>query len=276
MQIVDGRAIAKKIYSEIKDEVAAMPDKPGLAIILIGDDPASKLYVRLKERACQKTGIKFEKHEYSDGADRKKIIDKINELNNRTDIHGIVLQLPLPPGFDEDELIKMIDPKKDVDGFHPENARHLLLGEQKIIPALAQSVMQLLKSTGQDLNDKQAVVIANSAVFYNFLAQLMQSEGIKSNYTKIDQSPQLAKTADIIIVAIGKPRRITADLVKPGSIIIDIGINQTPEGVIGDVDQKSLSLTDGFLTPVPGGVGPVTVAFLLKNTLQAAKQKTAA
>lgn len=259
------------MLKDIKERVAQMPKRPGLAIILVGEDSASKLYVRIKEQACNKVKIHFEKYTLNKTATEKEVIQKITELNSRKNIHGIVVQLPLPKHLDENRVIMAINPAKDVDGFHPENSQKLLIGEPDFIPALVQSVMLLLRATDVQLRDKKAVVIANSRVFYNFLAQLFQQEGIKSTFTIPDNAEKYSKQAEILVVAVGRPGFITLEKVQPGAIIIDIGINQTPRGVVGDVDQESLRDVSGYLTPVPGGVGPVTVASLLRNTLNAVK-----
>ncbi len=269
--MIDGRKISKKILSDIKDEVTRLKKQPGLAIILVGNDSASELYVRIKEQACREVNIYFEKYSFAATTTEESVINKIKELNERKDIHGVVVQLPLPDPLNEDKIISAIDPAKDVDGFHPDNAQKLLIGEPDFIPALVQSVMSLLRATELTLSGKTALVVANSRVFYNFLAQLFQLEGIKSKFATPDKADQYSKEADILVVAVGRPGFITASKIKPGAVVIDIGINQTSDGVVGDVDQKSLEKIAGYLTPVPGGVGPVTVASLLMNTLKAVK-----
>jgi len=271
MKLIDGRAISKEILEKVKQEVAKKKQPPGLAIILVGDDPASKLYINIKERACKKTGIHFEKYLFRANVTESDVVEKIQELNQRSEINGIVVQLPLPKHLDEDRIILAISPEKDADGFHPVNTTLLLTGEMQIIPALAQSIMHLLRSTKVNLMHKKALVIAHSRVFYNFLAYLLQQEKIQSDFALPDKGLKLSDRADILIIAAGQPKYISVNNVKEGAIIIDVGINQTPTGVVGDVDAAALENISGYLTPVPGGVGPVTVASLLDNVVKLSK-----
>ncbi|MDD5342766.1 MAG: tetrahydrofolate dehydrogenase/cyclohydrolase catalytic domain-containing protein [Patescibacteria group bacterium] len=272
MKLIDGRAISKRLLAQVKKDIKKNQLKPGLAIILVGDDPASRLYVQIKEKASGKVGIRFEKLVFPAETPEARVIKTIKELNQRRNIHGIVVQLPLPDHINEQAVISAIDPGKDVDGFHPENVKKLLSGEGKIIPALVRSILALVASAKMPLAGKQAVVIANSQEFYDPIASWLKRFGVTSKFCPPAEVLKYANQADILIVAAGQPKLIDSSQVKPGSIVIDVGINQTDSGVVGDVDQKSLKDVEGFLTPVPGGVGPVTVASLLANTTQAAKE----
>lgn len=272
MRPIDGRAISRGILTEAKKTVAREKLKPGLAIILVGDDPASQLYVSIKERACQRVGIIFEKRLFPATATETEVIEAIQELNQRPDIHGLVVQLPLPGQLDEKRIISAIDPQKDVDGFHPDNIKKILAGEPSLVPALTQSTLTLIRSTNTPLAGKRAAVLANSREFFEPLAYFLEKEGVKSFFLKAQDNLTKAANYDIVIIAVGRPK--TLKQVKPGAIVIDVGINQTPEGVVGDVDAEALAKTPGWLTPVPGGVGPVTVASLLANTVKTTKLLT--
>ncbi|MBU0707019.1 bifunctional 5,10-methylenetetrahydrofolate dehydrogenase/5,10-methenyltetrahydrofolate cyclohydrolase [Patescibacteria group bacterium] len=274
MKLINGKLIAKKILSEIKEGVSKMSTPPGLAIILVGSDPASHLYVKIKERACKKVGINFEKYLFISSSRETEIIEKIHILNKRSDIHGIVVQLPLPGRLNENKIIAEIDPTKNADGFHPKNTELLLTGDLMVVPALAQSVLHLLHDTGVDLKRKKALVIGRSSVFYNFLANVLLKEGIVSDFASPVTGLALSSQADIVIVAVGQPKYLMAGHVKDGAIVIDIGINETEKGVVGDADRQSLDSMSGYLSPVPGGVGPLTVVSLLKNILESAEKKT--
>jgi methylenetetrahydrofolate dehydrogenase (NADP+)/methenyltetrahydrofolate cyclohydrolase len=271
MKLIDGRELARQLRSDIRSEIVQSGIRPGLAIILVGGDPASQLYVSLKERACQEVGIYFEKHILPADVIAEQVIGLIEELNARSDIHGIVVQLPLPNHLDEDNIIAAINPIKDADGFHPDNLAELAAEKPRLLPALTLSIMDLIRATKIEIKDKLVVVIANSHVFYEPQATVLQLAGARTEFVGSDVTHPLVLDADIIIIAIGQPKILKAEQVKNGVVIIDVGITKTANGVVGDADAESLASQDGWLTPVPGGVGPMTVAHLLGNTVQASR-----
>lgn len=267
MKIINGRALAKTIKQEIAKKVASMDEKPALAAILVGNDPASHLYVKLKERACKKVGITFHKYFLEEDTSKEEILSVINFLNTDHETDGILVQLPLPHREWESEIIKAIDPKKDADGFHPQTEKNLLQGDETIVPGLPAGIVHLVMSTPEKLENKKAVIICNTPIFGKPIVYLLNKNGILAKTILTEDKNLLTETkqADIIIIAVGKENFLTAHMVKEGSIIIDVGINETANGVTGDCDYKSFSNMDGYITPVPGGVGPMTVAMLLFN-----------
>lgn len=293
-KIIDGKSLAQKIRSEIKKEIAKFGTKPGLAVILVGRDPASHLYVGLKEKAAAEVGIHFEKYLFFAAEPEEKIIKKIQELNNNPDIHGILVQLPLPPHFNESKIIVTIDPKKDVDGFHPANIEKLLRNKPTIVPPVISGILKLLEATGEEIVNKKIAILANSETFAKPLAKVLENFLIRKNQRRfiamatnlrqhqnqititispIDPTP-FTRDADIIITALGRPKFLTGEMIKEGAILIDVGTTRLEDStIVGDVDFESVSQKASWLTPVPGGVGPMTVAMLLKNVLESAKQK---
>jgi len=271
MKIIDGKKIASGIKAELKKKIAKLPDKPGLAIILIGDDLGSHVYVGLKEKAAEEAGIYFEKYQFSESAAEEEVMSLIKKLNVNDSIHGIVVQFPLPANFSKENILTVMTPKKDVDGFHPENITRLLNGRPRLVPGLAAGVLRLIKSTGEQLAGKQAVVVTNSKVFSEPLGYLLKQEGVDTSACNSETSDckHLTRQSDILAVAIGRPRFIRGEMIKQGAIIIDIGYNQVNGKAVGDVDFESVKEKAGWLTPVPGGVGPMTVAMLLNNVLNA-------
>ncbi len=275
MNIIDGKKIAAKIRAEIKKEIAELKITPGLAAILVGADPASHLYVGLKEKAAAEVGIHFEKYLFFATEPEEKIIAKIEELNARPDIHGIIVQLPLPQGYDENKIIAAIDPGKDADGFHPENIKKLLSDETKIIPPVISGILKLIESTGAELKNKKISILANSEILTKPLAKILEDNEVKALI-----APEILTTeisdADIVISALGRAKIITANAIKSGAILIDVGTTRLEDGkTVGDLDFNSVVEKAGWITPVPGGVGPMTVAMLLKTVLNLAKQKRA-
>lgn len=267
MNLIDGRALAAKIRSTLNSQLSTLGSRPGLGVILVGNDPASHLYIKLKKQACADAGIYFEKKIFSESASPEEINKTIQQFNNRNDIHGILVQLPLPTGFDTDEIIKTIDPKKDVDGFHPENLKLLKIGKPRIIPPVAAGIMKLIESTGVKLKNKKATLLVNSDKFAIPLRYLLEEKGVLTK-TLIPNSKFLIpdlKNYDIIIIALGRPNFLKSDMVKDGAIIIDVGTTKVGEKIIGDADFESFAERDVWITPVPGGVGPMTVAMLLQN-----------
>jgi len=270
-QLINGTDIAQSIRNDLKAKVAQLADKPGLAIILVGSDPASYVYVGLKEQAAQEAGIHFEKDYYPATVSQDVVLKKIIELNERKNIHGILVQFPLPKGFDENKIVAAIKPVKDVDGFHSDNIRLLLAQKPRLIPSLALGIMRLITSTSTALPEKRAAILAKSDVLAKPLKQLLQQEGVEAvlvrpggpNYTKQVQQ------ADVVVVAVGKPRFVKAEMIKDGAVVIDVGYNRIDNKAVGDVDFQSVSQKASWITPVPGGVGPMTVAMLLSNVLSA-------
>lgn len=265
--LLNGRQLASRIREKIKTRVAALPSQPGLAVLLVGVDPASHTYVGLKRAACEEAGIRFEQSLYFATEPEETLIHKIEELNARADIHGILVQLPLPTQ-DADRVIAAIDPKKDVDGFHPANLEALRRGEPSIASAVALGVMKLLdeaKAHGH------AACIVSSTLFAAPLEILLKERGVTSTVVQPEDPTfaQQTREADILIVAKGIPGLIRGDMVKPGATVIDVGTTRTEEGLKGDVDFESVQPVADAITPVPGGVGPMTVAMLLVNILKA-------
>ena len=273
MKILDGRALAAQIKSQLKEEVAKLGKIPGLAAVLVGNNEASTLYVGLKEKACQETGIYFEKLVFDADIPQKKLIKEIKKLNKRDKIHGILVQIPLPKNLDENAIIAAIDPKKDVDGFHSKNLSLLQQENPYIIPGVALGIFELIKNSGIDLKNKKTALLVNSEIFATPIKYLLEKSGsiveIIIKPTKIKKSVSMA---DILIVALGKPKVITETMVKPGAVVIDVGTNKVNGKLVGDVDFENVKNKVLAITPVPGGVGPMTVAMLLFNTIKLVKQ----
>jgi len=279
MQIIDGKALSDEIKKELQDDVKKLKSKgitPGLAVVLVGDDPASHTYVKMKEKACELTGIYSIVHKMPSDISQEKIIETIKMMNENPNIDGILVQLPLPKHIDTDLILQTIDPKKDVDGFHPFNVGKLSLGLDGFVPCTPLGVMKMLQK--YEINPKGldvCVVGASNIVgkpMHNLLLNEFATVDICHIFTKDLASH--TKRADMVIVGVGKPNLITEDMVKDGAIVIDIGINRLESGrLVGDVDYENVSKKASFITPVPGGVGPMTIAMLLSNTVKAAKQR---
>ncbi len=277
MHILDGKALSDKIKENIKRETKELKEKgivPGLAVILVGDNPASHTYVRMKEKACEMTGIYSIVHKMPLDISEEKILETIRMMNNNPNIDGILVQLPLPSQIDTQKILDSIDPRKDVDGFHPFNVGRLVLGLDCFVPCTPLGVMRLLKEYNIDVKGMDACVVGASNIvgkpMMNLLLNSFATVDICHIYTKNLKSH--TKRADILIVGVGKPNLITKDMVKEGAIVIDIGINRLENGkLVGDVDFENVAPLTSYITPVPGGVGPMTIAMLLENTLKAAK-----
>jgi methylenetetrahydrofolate dehydrogenase (NADP+) / methenyltetrahydrofolate cyclohydrolase len=273
-QIIDGKAIAVSIMDDIATKVALLKTPPTLAVILVGDNPASHVYVGNKIKACAKTGIQSIERRLPETASYDDVAQVIADLNANKDVHGILLQLPLPKGLDSDSLIQMIAPEKDVDGLTIPNIGKLVAGLDGMIPCTPQGSLALIQSVQQDLSGLHAVVIGRSLLFGKPMAQLLLAEDctVTTAHSKTKNLAELCKTADILVAAVGRPRIVKGDWVKDGAIVIDVGINRLDTGKIcGDVDFNEASAVAGFITPVPGGVGPMTIACLMLNTLKAAR-----
>ena len=275
-QIIDGKTIAKEIRQQIKTQVAQLvangKNPPGLAVVIVGNDPASRVYVNSKKKACAEAGIYSEEHALSETVSEQELIALIYQLNRNPKINGILVQLPLPDQIDERKVIESISPKKDVDGLHPISIGNLLIGAPTFVPCTPEGIMVLLQKTGIELKGKRAVVIGRSNLVGKPVAVLLlaQHATVTICHSRTKDLPAVAKEADILVVAIGKPNYINGDAVKPGAVVIDVGMNRLDDRFTGDVEFESASKVAGFITPVPGGVGPMTIAMLLQNTLQAA------
>jgi len=271
-KIINGKAIAIEIQKEVADQITKLNIIPSLAVILIGNDKASHLYVSLKKKAAQKAGIEISLYSFKEDSTQESIIKTIKFLNKDKEIDAILVQLPLPSHLDEDKIIKAIDPKKDVDGFHPENIKKILLSESEIFSPLNMGILQLLTSTSENLKNKNAVIVARSKEFTSTLSHILNDFEINTKSINPDDknNKHLLNDADIVISAIGKPNWICADDIKQNAILIDVGTTRVKGKTIGDIDFESCSKKASWITPVPGGVGPMTVALLLKNTISLA------
>ncbi len=279
MQILDGKALAAKIRKEAAEDVASLKAKgitPGLAVVLIGDDPASHTYVKMKEKACEETGIYSIVHKMPDDISQDKILETIEMMNKNPNINGILIQLPLPAHIDTQKVLQCVSPAKDVDGFHPFNMGKLVLDLEGFVPCTPLGVMHILDEYSIDPKGMDACIVGASNIvgkpMMNLLLNRFATVDICHIHTK--NLKEHTKKADLLIVGVGKENLITKDMVKDGAIVIDIGINKTKEGKItGDVDFKAVSPKCSFITPVPGGVGPMTIAMLLSNTITAARKQ---
>ncbi len=282
MQILDGKKLSQKIKEQIKDEVDELKERygitPGLAVILVGDDPASHTYVKMKAKACKEVGFYSIVHEMPDSISQEKIEETILLMNQNPNIDGILVQLPLPKHIDTTRILELIDPAKDVDGFHPYNFGRLMQGLDTFAPCTPLGVMELLAEYKIDPKGMDVCVVGASNIVGKPMAALLLNAfatvDICHIYTKDLQSH--TKDADMVVVGVGKAGLIRADMIKDGAIVIDIGINRLEDGrLVGDVDFEEVSKKASYITPVPGGVGPMTIAMLLKNTLKATKKRIA-
>ncbi|MBU4266613.1 MAG: bifunctional methylenetetrahydrofolate dehydrogenase/methenyltetrahydrofolate cyclohydrolase FolD [Candidatus Altiarchaeales archaeon] len=273
MAIIDGRKIAAEIKEKVREEVEGMETKPGLATVLVGDDPASQLYVKLKGKACEEAGIKSEKYEFPGDAKEEEVIKLIRELNSNSSIHGILVQLPLPKNLNSQKIMAEIAPEKDVDGFNPVNMGRLLIGDERFVPCTPKGVIRMLEHEKVELKGKDCVIVNHSPVVGKPLAMLLlnREATVSVCHVKTKDLGKFTREAEILIVAAGVPGLIKADMVKKGVVVIDVGINKTKDGVVGDVDFEAVKEKASLITPVPGGVGPMTIAMLLENTILAAR-----
>ena len=277
-KIMDGNALGQKLRAGFKqraDELAAQGVRPGLAVILVGEDPASQVYVRNKVNACAQAGFHSEKHTYPANIEPSVVLDKIAELNAAPNIHGILVQLPLPAHFDTDAVLDAIAAEKDVDGFRAENVGALVQGQPCFIPCTPYGAMKFFEDEGISLKGKEAVVVGRSNIVGKPMAMLLMHAGamVTVCHSQTRDLKAHCLRADILVAAIGKPKMITGDMIKPGAIVIDVGINRLPDGKLcGDVDFESAKEVASFITPVPGGVGPMTITMLLANTLESAER----
>ncbi len=275
--IIDGKAVSAKLRQEMKGEVAALQAKgiaPGLAVVLVGEDPASQVYVRNKIRACEELGIRSQDHRLPADTTQERLLELIGELNGDPAVHGILVQLPLPKQISDQAVIAAIDPKKDVDAFHPQNVGKIVQGNYDFLPCTPAGVMALLRSTGVPVAGKECVVIGRSNIVGKPMALLMLHEHatVTICHSRTRDLAEVCRRADILIVAIGKARFVTADMVKEGAVVIDVGMDRDENGKLcGDVDFAGVEPKAGYITPVPGGVGPMTITMLMQNTITAAR-----
>lgn len=276
-QIIDGKAVSRAVRARVAQETLALKEQgvtPGLAVILVGEDPASQVYVRNKEKACAEVGFYSEKYTLPADTTQAQLNALVDELNAKKEINGILCQLPLPPHLSDKEVIARIDPTKDVDAFHPENVGAIMIGDYRFLPCTPAGVMELIRSTGTDLTGKRAVVLGRSNIVGKPMAMLLLHENatVTIAHSKTRNLAELTKEADVLVAAVGRPKFVTADMVKPGAVVIDVGMDRDENGKLcGDVDFDGVSPVCGAITPVPGGVGPMTISMLLENTLTAAK-----
>lgn len=277
-EIINGKKLAKQIRLGLKEEVEELKKEgilPKLAVILVGDDGASKVYVRNKSRACEEIGITFEEYILDATISMEQLLTLIDSLNHKQDISGILLQSPLPSHLDINEAFKAISDKKDVDGFNPMNVGKLTLGQDTFISCTPHGVIRMLEEYNIEIEGKNAVIIGRSNIVGKPLIQclLAKNATVTVCHSRTKQIEDIVKKADIVVAALGKPKFVTADMIKPGAVVIDVGINRTEEGkLVGDVDFEAVSEKASYITPVPGGVGPMTIAMLMENVVKAAKQ----
>ena len=277
MNIIDGKAVSKKVKEDVKAECEQLKAKgitPGLAVIIVGDDPASQVYVHNKEVACEACGFYSVKYALSAETTQDELNALVDKLNKDDKINGILCQLPLPSHLDDKEVINRIDPLKDVDAFHPVNVGAIMIGDYNYLPCTPAGVMELIHSTGIDVSGKKAVVIGRSNIVGKPMAMLLLHENatVEITHSRTQNLADITKEADILVAAIGKAKFVKADMVKDGAVVIDVGMNRDENGKLcGDVDFEAVKDKCSFITPVPGGVGPMTIAMLMKNTLTAAK-----
>ncbi len=268
-EVLNGNVLANNIREKARERIHKLPHPPGLAVILVGDDPASHLYVGLKEQAAKEVGIYIEKFTLEASVTTEELIERITVLNARPDIHGILVQLPLP-GQDTDRVIAAIEPTKDVDGFHPHNRELLLANTPNLVPPVSLSVMRMLQATRAPLQGKSAVILGNSLIFAEPIIELMKEAGVSATFVPRNTTTLAAKVrgADVIVVAVGQANFLTKDMVKLGATVIDVGTNKLDGKVVGDSSPELVGHA-GFMSKVPGGVGPLTVAYLLFNVIKA-------
>lgn len=277
MALIDGKAVSLQVKQQVKQECDKLKTKgvtPGLAVIIVGDDPASQVYVRNKEKACEECGFYSVKYALDADTTQDELNALIDKLNKDEKINGILCQLPLPKHLDDKEVINRIDPIKDVDAFHPVNVGAIMIGDYNFLPCTPAGVMELIHSTGVDVSGKKAVVIGRSNIVGKPMAMLLLHENatVEITHSKTIDLKSITKEADILVAAIGRAKFVTADMVKNGAIVIDVGMNRDENGKLcGDVDFENVKDKCSFITPVPGGVGPMTISMLMRNTLTAAK-----
>ncbi len=278
-QLIDGKALAQEIRQGIAQDIEALVGqtgvRPGLAVVLVGDDPASAVYVRNKKKACDTAGLYVDDHTLPATTTQEELLKLINQLNADPKIHGILVQLPLPSQIDSQTVLNAVLPEKDADGFHPYNIGRLVAGDPLFVPCTPKGVIRMIESTGQTIEGKRAVVLGRSNIVGKPVAMLLMHRHatVTICHSRTQDLPEMCREADILVAAIGKAQFVKADMVKPGAVVIDVGINRLGDGrLVGDVDFEPVKERAGWLSPVPGGVGPMTIAMLLANTFEAAKR----
>ena len=277
--IIDGKQISAQVKASVAEEGAALNEKgifPALAVVLVGDDPASQVYVRNKTKACEVCGIRSEQIRMPVQTTQQELMEVVDRLNKDDAIDGILVQLPLPKHLDETAVLRAIDPSKDVDAFHPVNVGKIMIGDYDFLPCTPAGCMELIHSTGMNVTGKHAVVIGRSNIVGKPMAMLLLHENatVTVCHSKTADLKAECLKADILVAAVGKENIVTADMVKPGSVVIDVGMNRNAEGKLcGDVDYEAVKEVASAITPVPGGVGPMTIAMLMKNTVKAAEKR---
>ena len=276
-QIIDGKAISAKIKEGLKQEVAQMTAqgvRPGLAVVIVGNDPASRVYVNLKKRDCEELGILSKEYALPEDTSEEALLQLIDTLNHDASIHGILVQLPVPKQIDENKIIAAISPEKDVDAFHVQNVGKIMVGTYSFLPCTPAGCMELIASTGVEISGKNCVVVGRSNIVGKPMAMLLLHKNgtVTIAHSKTENLAEVCRNADILVAAVGKPKLIKGDMIKPGAVVIDVGTTKMPNGKLcGDVDFEEASKAAGYITPVPGGVGPMTRVILMKNTVTAAK-----
>lgn len=279
-KIIDGKLVSSKVKASIAQEVTRIKANginPGLAVVIVGDNNASRIYVNNKKKACQEVGIYSEEYALSESTTQEELLSLIEELNNKDSINGILVQLPLPKHLDEKTIIEAINPKKDVDAFHASNVGKIMIGDYDFLPCTPAGVMELLHSEGIEVCGKNCVVIGRSNIVGKPMAMLLLHENgtVTICHSRTSDLASICRSADILISAVGKANFVTANMVKPGAVVIDVGMNRDENGKLcGDVKFSEVEPLASYITPVPGGVGPMTIAMLMKNTIMAAKIQT--
>lgn len=271
-QLLNGKQLAADIRNRLKEKIAGFPAAPGLAVILVGNDPASEIYIRAKQKACAEIGIRAEAFHLPENTSQAELTGLINRLNSTPEINGILVQLPLPRHLNEKEILLAVAPEKDVDGFHPYNAGSIIQKRAgAFVPCTPKGILRLLDTTGKDLNGLNAVIVGRSQIVGMPAAHLLLNRNctVTITHSHTQNLQKICQTADILIAALGKPEFITGEYIKPGAIVIDVGINRTENGLKGDVNFAEAAEIASYITPVPGGVGPMTIAMLLENTCEA-------
>ncbi len=277
-QLIDGKQISAQVKEQVRLETAELIEKhgvqPGLAVVIVGNDPASRVYVNNKKKACETVGFQSFEYALPEETTQEELLELVETLNNDPKVNGILVQLPVPKHIDDNAIINAISPAKDVDAFHPENVGHIMIGDYNFLPCTPAGVMELIDSTGIEVSGKKCVVIGRSNIVGKPMAMLLlhRSGTVTICHSRTQDLPSVTREADILVAAVGRANFVTADMVKEGAVVIDVGINRLENGKLcGDVDFEAVEPKASFITPVPGGAGPMTIAMLMKNTLTAAK-----
>ncbi len=278
-ELIKGKEVAQKIRENISSELEELKNKtgkvPGLAVVIVGEDPASQTYVNNKEKTSKNLGFHSEVHRLPESISQKELLELVDKLNNDDNIHGVLVQLPLPDHIEDEAVIHAIAPEKDVDGFHPVNVGNMMIGEKSYIPCTPHGVIKMIEHVGMDLKGKNAVVIGRSNIVGKPVSLLLleRNATVTITHSKTQDLPGVCKQADVLVVAAGKPEMVKGDWIKPGAVVIDVGIHRIDDKLKGDVEFESAEKVAGYISPVPGGVGPMTITMLMHNTLQSFKFK---